>query len=62
MIAHYKDSTVIVVGLDWEGWRVDGDVWLSVWEVLVGVRRVGGPCLEEAKIPFQIRVSIVERV
>ena len=62
MIAQYKNTTVIVVGLGWEGWRVDGDVWDSVWEVLVGGCRAGRSCSEEAKIPFQIRVSVVERV
>ena len=41
---------------------MDGDVWGSVWEVLVGVCRAGRSCPEEAKIPFQIRVSAVERV
>ena len=34
------DGAVVVILLGGKGWRVDGDVWISVREELVGVGRV----------------------
>jgi hypothetical protein len=62
MITENEYAAVIVVGLGGESWCVDGDVWGSVWEVMVGGCRTCGPSLEDAKIPFKARVSVVERV
>jgi hypothetical protein len=60
VVSQNEDSTVKVVLLGGEGWRVDGDVRVSVWEELVGVCRAGSPCLEVPEVLLEVRVSVVE--
>ena len=62
VVSQNKDSTVKVVLLGGEGWRVDGDVWVSVREELVGGCRAGGPCPEVPEVLLQVRISIVKRI
>ena len=51
----YSTVTVILLG-------VDGDVWISVREELVGGCRAGCPCPEVFEVLLKVRVSVVERV
>ena len=46
VVSQSEYSTVKVVLLGREGWRVDGDVWVSVREELVGGCCAGSPCPE----------------
>ena len=62
VVSQDKDSTVKVILLGGEGWCVDGDVWISVREELVGVCRAGSPCPEVSEVLLKVRVSVVERV
>ena len=62
VISQDKYSTVKVVLLGGEGVCVDGDVWVSVREELVGVCRAGSPCPEVFEVLFKVRVLVVERV
>ena len=41
---------------------VDGDVWISVREELVGGCRAGSPCPEVFEVLLKVRVFVVERV
>ena len=52
MVSENKDATVKVVLLGGEGWRVDGDVRVSVREELVGVCRAGSLCPEVSEVLF----------
>ena len=60
MIAEYEYAAVVVIGLGGESWCVHGDVWGSVWEVLVCVCRMCGPSPEKAQVPLKVRVVVVE--
>ena len=62
MVSQNKNSTVKIVLLGGEGWCVDGDVWVSVREELVGVCRAGSPCPEVSEVLLKARVFVVERV
>ena len=62
VVSQDKYSTVKVVLLGGEGGCVDGDVWVSVREELVGVCRAGSPGPEVFKVLFKVRVFVVERV
>ena len=62
MVSQNEDSTVKVVLLGGEGWRVDGDVWVSIREELVGVCCASSPCPEVSEVLLEVRVSVVERV
>jgi hypothetical protein len=46
----------------WEGWRVDGDVRVSIGEELVGGCCTGSPCPEVLEVLLEVGVSYVERV
>ena len=41
---------------------VDGDVWSTVWKVLVSVCRMCGPSPEKAQVLFKVQIFLVERV
>ena len=62
VVSQDKDSTVKVILLGGEGGCVDGDVWISVREELVGGCRAGSPCPEVFEVLLKVRVSVVERV
>ena len=62
VVSQDKDSTVKVILLGGEGWCVDGDVWISVREELVGGCRAGSPCPEVFEVLLKVRVFVVERV
>ena len=62
VVSQDKDSTVKVVLLGGEGWCVEGDVWVSVREELVGGCRVGSPCPEVSEVLFKGGVFVFERV
>ena len=62
MVSQNEDSTVKVVLLGGEGWRVDGDVQVSVGEELVSGCCAGSPCPEVSKVLLKVRVSAVKRV
>ena len=62
MLSQNKDSTVKVILLGGEGWCVNGDVWISVREKLVCVRRAGSSCSEVFEVLLKVRVFVVERV
>ena len=62
VVSQNEYSTVKVVLLGGEGGCVDGDVWVSVGEELVGVCRAGSPCPEVSEVLLKVRVSVVERV
>ena len=62
VVSQDKYSTVKVVLLVGEGGCVDGDVWVSVREELVGVCRAGSPGPEVFEVLFKVRVLVVERV
>ena len=55
-----EDTSVEVVLLGGEGWRVNGDVRVSIREELVGGCRVGSPCPEVPEVLLEVRVSVVE--
>ena len=57
VVTQDKDSTVKVILLG-----VDGDMWVSVREELVGGCRAGSPCPEVSEVLLKVRVSVVERV
>ena len=57
VVSQDKYSTVKVILLG-----VDGDVWISVREELVGVCRAGSPCPEVFEVLLKVRVFVVERV
>ena len=62
VVSQDKYSTVKVILLGGEGGCVDGDVWVSVREELVGGCRVGSPGPEVIEVLFKVRVFVVERV
>ena len=62
VVSQDKYSTVKVVLLGGEGGCVDGNMWVSVREELVGVCRAGSPCPEVFEVLFKVRVFVVERV
>jgi hypothetical protein len=53
----HSQSCSVVGG---EGWCVDGDVWISVREELVGVCRAGSSGPEVFEVLFKVRVFVVE--
>ena len=57
MVFPNKDATVKVVLLGGEGWRVDGDVRVSVREELVGVCRAASLCSKVSEILFEVLLS-----
>ena len=64
MFAQLDDSLVQICHsrsywFGWEVWFVDGDVWSSVWEVLVSVCCMCGPSPEEAQVPFKVWIFVV---
>ena len=62
VVSQDKYSTVKVVLLGGEDGCVDGDVWVSVREELVGVCRAGSPGPEVFEVLFKVGVLAVERV
>ena len=62
VVSQNEYSTVKVVLLGGEGGCVDGDVWVSVREELVGVCRTGSPGPEVFEVLFQVWVPAVERI
>ena len=62
VVSQNKDSTIRVILLGREGGCVDGDMWISVREELVGVCRAGSPGPEVFEVLFKVRVLAVERV
>ena len=62
VVSQDEYSTVKVVLLGGEGGCVDGDVWISVREELVGVCRAGSSCPEVFEVLLKVRVFVVERV
>ena len=60
VVSQGKDSTVKIILLGGEGWCVDGDVWISVREELVGVCRAGSSGPEVFEVLFKVRVFVVE--
>ena len=60
VVSQNADFTVIVVLLGGEGWRVNGDVRVSVGEELVCVCCTGSPCPEVSEVLLKVRVSVVE--
>jgi hypothetical protein len=59
-VSQNEDSTAEVVLLGGEGWRVDGDVRVSIGEELVGVCRAGSPCPKVPEVLLEVRVFVVE--
>jgi hypothetical protein len=59
VVSQDKNTTVEIV-LGGEGWRVYGDVWVSIREELVGGCRAGSPCPEVLEVLLEVRVSVVE--
>ena len=57
MVSQNKDSTVKVVLLGGEGWCVEGDVWVSVREELVGVCARVQKCLRSCSRPGYLWLS-----
>ena len=62
VVSQNEYSTVKVVLLGGESGCVDGDVWVSVGEELVGGCRTGSPGPEVFEVLFQVWVPAVERI
>ena len=60
VVSQNEYFTVKDVLLGGEGWRVDGDVRVSIGEELVGGCRAGSPCSEVPELLLEVKVSVVE--